>query len=539
MRRATKSPTKPKPENRQTLPESSRFPEVLRVTAIGIALAFTGVYLVLAILRMGYAFELEWIEGGSLSMVRRVLDGRPLYDSPSLSYIPFNYPPLYYWLSGLAARVLGLEFTALRLVSFAASLACGALIFSLVWAETKRRSAGVLAVGLFFATYRLAGAWLDVARVDSLHLALVLSGFLLLRVVRAPLVAGVAAGAILTLAFLTKQSALVAAFPMAVYLLFSDRTRGIAFAGSMATLVIASVFVLDSTSGGWFRYYVFELAGKYAPQISMATQFWRVDFAGPLAFCILAGLFAFLVPPEGAGRGRGITFAAIVGLLVSSWTVRAYPATYDNVLLPACAAAALMLGLGWDAAQSSAQRWGSRYAPRLTAFAGIAVVLQFVALSYNPLQQLPDEADVAAGERIVENLALTDGPALVPCHDYLSVRAGKGEHFHEMAFMAVAKSGDDTTAVRLRRQLREAVQDRFWSWIILDTRDWLFEELAVAYEPRFNVVEEGEMWPVTGMRRRPESMFVPKAAATDLENTSLGGGAPRPRQHQRPPPSPD
>ena len=44
--------------------------------------------------RFAYPFELEWLEGGSLIQVLRLLDGQPLYAPPSLDYIAFNYPPL-------------------------------------------------------------------------------------------------------------------------------------------------------------------------------------------------------------------------------------------------------------------------------------------------------------------------------------------------------------------------------------------------------------------------------------------------------------
>ena len=88
--------------------------------------------------------------------------------------MPFNYPPLYYWAGGALVHVFGDSFAPLRALSFAASIACGALLYLLVHGMTGRRAAGVLAAGLFFATYRLAGAWFDLARTDSLHLALVL-----------------------------------------------------------------------------------------------------------------------------------------------------------------------------------------------------------------------------------------------------------------------------------------------------------------------------------------------------------------------------
>jgi hypothetical protein len=485
-------------------------PRVLHALIAALSMLSVVAYVVIALGRLGFPYELEWIEGGSLTMVARMTEGRPLYVAPSLAYVPFNYPPLYFGVSALATRLLGDGFLPLRLVSFLSSLACGALLYRLVWFETRRRLAGWVAVGLFFATFRHAGAWLDVARADSFHLALVLAAFLVLRTRATP--AGAAlAGVLITLGFLAKQSAAVAAFPVAVYLLAADRRRGFAFTLATVIGIAASVLVLDRDSHGWFRYYVFELAGRYSAEPGLAARFWTQDFFRPLSVCLLGALFALLAPPDSARPGRGVTFAAIGGLLLSSWLVRAYPAAYDNVLMPACAAAALMLGLGWDAGLSWAARIESRRRRHMEIFVAVAVALQLVSLAYDPLRQIPRARDREAGDRLVRNIAQLDGAVLLPCHDYLSVRAGKAEHFHEMSLMAVIKSGDDSTATRLRMQLAEALRQRRWPWIVLDTRDWLWETVAINYEPRVEAIPQGDVfWPATGMRRRPEAVFTPR-----------------------------
>jgi hypothetical protein len=213
----------------------------------------------------------------------------------------------------------------------------------------------------------------------------------------------------------------------------------------------------------------------------------------------------------------------IAGLVLASWTVRAYPATYDNVLMPACAAAAWLLGLGWGAAAAQAARLEPGPRARLARLANAVVLLQFTALLYDPFRQIPPAADRAAGEALVENIAAAEGDVLVPCHDYLARRAGKEAHFHEMSFMAVAKSGDDSTAARLRQQLHAAIAETRWEWVILDTRDWLFEQIEVAYEPRYDPFRsDSAFWPVTGMRRRPEAVFVPRDS---VRNAGAEGAA--------------
>src|SRR5262245_19847897 len=80
---------------------------VLAGIALAAAALFTAAYIGVAWLRMSYPYELEWMEGGSLDDVARVLAGQPLYTTPTLQFIPYAYPPLYFWIGAGFARVFG------------------------------------------------------------------------------------------------------------------------------------------------------------------------------------------------------------------------------------------------------------------------------------------------------------------------------------------------------------------------------------------------------------------------------------------------
>jgi 4-amino-4-deoxy-L-arabinose transferase-like glycosyltransferase len=122
---------------------------------------------------MNYPFDLEWLEGATADHVQRILTGQKIYVPPSLAFTPFLYPPLYYYVSAAVSFVTGMSLLPLRLVSMASSLGCFWLVYRLVARETGRRYAGIVARGMFAATYRIGGAWLDLAR-DSLFLLLFL-----------------------------------------------------------------------------------------------------------------------------------------------------------------------------------------------------------------------------------------------------------------------------------------------------------------------------------------------------------------------------
>jgi len=100
-----------------------RAPGAARWAAALAGLAAITAYLVVAANRAGYPFALEWLEGNSLVEVHRVLAGQPLYPAPAAGYVPDGYPPLYFAVSAVAARVAGVSYLTLRLVSLASSIA--------------------------------------------------------------------------------------------------------------------------------------------------------------------------------------------------------------------------------------------------------------------------------------------------------------------------------------------------------------------------------------------------------------------------------
>ena len=68
---------------------------VLGVAAAAAVAAFA----LLAVRRATYPYPIEWLEGGAVEHVRRILQGRALYPAPSVDFVAYPYPPLYFRLS--------------------------------------------------------------------------------------------------------------------------------------------------------------------------------------------------------------------------------------------------------------------------------------------------------------------------------------------------------------------------------------------------------------------------------------------------------
>ena len=102
------------------------------VVSIGAAVIQFARFLFIALSRVAYPFSLEWMEGGSLVQVSRILNGKLIYVRPSFDFIPQIYPPLYFYVSALVSEILGNSFLPLRFVSILATLGTILLIFVFV-----------------------------------------------------------------------------------------------------------------------------------------------------------------------------------------------------------------------------------------------------------------------------------------------------------------------------------------------------------------------------------------------------------------------
>ncbi|MGH7197860.1 MAG: hypothetical protein ACREH5_03870, partial [Candidatus Omnitrophota bacterium] len=153
----------------------------LRVILAAMALWYLVAYVGMAYFRIRYPFDLELLEGYTVDVIARVLSGQKIYVSPSLEFISPIYSPLYYYFSGLLAKMVGLGFLAPRLVSFLSAAGSFFLIYLIVKKETKSFFAGFLSSGLMAATFDLGNGWYDLARVDSLFLFFLLVAIYLLR----------------------------------------------------------------------------------------------------------------------------------------------------------------------------------------------------------------------------------------------------------------------------------------------------------------------------------------------------------------------
>jgi hypothetical protein len=521
--------------------------------AVGGALLHFGLLAWVVGQRIDYPYELEWIEGSSAATAQRVLDGLPIYVPPSLEFTPYLYTPLYFWLSAACAHWTGMSLLPLRLVSSLAALGCLVLVGLLVRREARSRLCGLLAAGLYAACFKLSGYWYDVGRVDSLFLFWLVAGVYALRAARGPWSLSGAA-ALLVLAFLTKQSALFFAAPLALWSWLAH--RGVArwvFPAAFGLLVGVATAVLSAQSDGWFYYYVFDMPRGHPWSDEHWIGFWSRDLLRELPIAIGVAGFWLLhrglgaasaggAPAGGApagavarrdGAGGGGFYAMVaVGLVGCAWLSRLHAGSAPNVLMPAYLAVALGFGLGLRAALGGREAHGGVHgsphgaasgSPRPAPASALVLVLagvQLALLLYDPRPQVPTAADRAAGDRYIAALAAVEGDVFVSHPAFLTTLAGKKSYSDGAATGDIFRSGDRERADQLREQIVATIRAKRFAGIVV-SKPWLGQfvnsseyvaELERHYEDRGPLLpDDGSFFPVTGLRTaRPDRLYVRK-----------------------------
>ena len=483
--------------------------EPLAIVLVAFAALFTIMFVVVAFARARHPFEIEWMEGGVLDHVRRIREGKPIYAAPTLEFVPFIYTPLYYHLAALVSRITGTSLLALRVTSILATCGCVAVLYGHVQRETKAWLPAVAAAGLFLAGYRRGAEFIDLGRVDALFIFFLLAALMTVRF-RRTLPYQVLAGALFTLAFFTKQSALIVALAMIAHVVLLERLRAWPMVVTTVVGIVGGVLLLDARSDGWFRYYVFELPQKHAIEKTMWIDYWSSDLA-PWAIAVAAMLYVLVGRPSSVdGEARRFYLFGTFGMLGTAWSSRLHSGGFHNVLLPAIAWLSLMFGVGLAAARAAVAELPTERRTGLARFVLAAAIAQFVGHLYDPRYLIPKTRDVLAGRRLVETLRGTPGDVFIPAHGYLAVMAGKASFAHQMAVDDVLRVDDENSSA-LRVAIALAIRSKRFGAFVQGTNEWYAGEVMQSYEKLGDAVPEPDtFYCLSGIRIRPEKIWVPR-----------------------------
>lgn len=490
--------------------------KLLYYSVLIVAIGYVIIYIILFFFHIQYPFELMWQEGASVDHVKRIVDGYKYYVPPSLEFVPSIYTPLYFYISALVSKIIGIGFVPLRLVSFIASICSFIMIYLIVKRESNNIIAGILAFCLFASTYALSGAWFDIGRPDSLFLFFLLTGIYVLRYSKLTLLTSIFAGFLFSLSFYTKQTALPIVLPIILFMFLIDQRCFLSFTITLIICIGIGSLVLDYVHNGWFSFYVYELPITTPVFTRHLISFWTKDILSPLFIACFIAIFYLIYCFYNKRRKEFLFYTLLtLGMIGASWYSRLRGGGFSNVLFPAYAIISILFGLGINQLLHLSRDFSKIKQNLILSIIYLICIFQFGNMIYNPFNLIPSKKDLEAGKILIKKFKNIDGEIFSPFHGYLTVMAGKKSYANQMGMRDILKT-TSKRHTKIREQfiaeLTHAIRQKMFDAIIIDSFEpWYPPEMEKYYEKKERIFnDEDVFFPITGMKTRPEFIYVPK-----------------------------
>jgi hypothetical protein len=486
-------------------------------------------FLVAARQRLYFPYEYDWIENGMVACVRHIHGGLPLYAAPSINFTPFLYTPVYLYLASAMARVTGVSYVPLRLLSIFSTIGCLAVIYKLVYEETRQHFAALAAAGLFAACYATVYGTYDMGRVDMLYMFFVLCALYATRRMH-PLFAAL----LWVCAFQTKQGVLPVALLMLCHTWRQPR-RVLLGAGGFLAMLGVSIAWLSYATGGWYRYYVFGMTSGFGYNMQNALQY----IPGDLRVCgiaLILVLVALLLerPPDWRATIRNHPFSFYVlgtaGLVVFTGYIRAHRGANTNTLIPAYAWIAVLFGVALGRIHRRLAAQPETAARVVLAVVMLAAIVQIVQLRYSLDDAAPDSDDLAVRNQFEAVLQSIPGDVLVLSHPEDALMAGKTEYASSEAAGAVIDAHNSRKGQqngdKLMAEYAALIHSGRLSAIVLDwpveqylaiSRVWAPKDFLAYYPLRVSAVGGDER----RFTSQPKWIYLPCPAAGAVDEARM------------------
>jgi len=474
---------------------------------------FIVAFIVLAFMRANFPFGLEWVEGAMVDQVRRLMAGHPLYAEPTLDNVPFPYTPLYIYLGVVFSKIFGIGYYPLRLISILSTAGCLLLLFSFIRRETGRATYGIIAAGLFAATFRLNAYWFDLARVDMLFFFLIAASAYLIRFGENSRML-VFAGIMAVLAFFTKQTALGPILALTIYALIFKRPMVWWFIAVVVIGLTSGMAMLDYIYDGWYGYYTITVPGNHGVLWHRVSTFWGRDFLFPL-FPMLAVMLFYLLA---CARGRSVNKICFSFLFVGSLFGVAFLSRIKvggacNTLIPMHFGAALLSGLALGCLNKSEKEIENKSSFQLMRVLLPLILLpQFLIGIYSPERFLPPKDAVVNGEKALDTLAEIPGDVWVVRYNNISSRLDKGYGTHRSLINDILKV--KSTKKEFREKLLEPIKHVKYGAVVVNQKAipaFIRNDLLTHYKKTNKFIRLLQWQTHKGWHTTKEYVYLPKS----------------------------
>lgn len=453
-----------------------------------------------AVSRMFYPFDLEWIEGLTVELVKRLTEGKPIYCSPTVEYIPMVYTPLYHYLGAFVSKIFGVGFAPLRAISFVSFLLTLLVIYKIVFDITKDRFWSLIGIGFYSFSFALCGFWFDLARIDTFaNFMLIVSFYFLLQEKN---FATFLSALFAFFAFYSKQSNLIVTIFLLFPLFLENKKRAFIFLTYYLSFVIISTLVENYFTNGWYVFWNFFAPMSHRWEWSRLVTFWTTDMVPgyPIFFVLLGFWLIESYNIKDFPKAQYFLFF-LAGTILNSYFFRLHQGGFLNVLIPLATSISLLLPifLNWFARSSNISN-GNRNA------AYVLVLVQFIVLVYNPFLQIPNEIDKKIGWGFINKIKNLEGEVFIPGHSFISRYAGKESFTHYVRISEFLESKSNESRNFYEEFLRELREHKF-SAIILDS-DISLPAIDKYYSKVGEIIEGDGFYTAIG-KSRPQDLWLP------------------------------
>ncbi len=440
----------------------------LKISIIIVAVYFLLSYLFVVFKRIAHPFELELYEGIIMDHCIRVFQGKTLYPAPNAEFIPLIYPPLYFWVSAFFMKILGLNFSAARIVSVLSSFLVGFLIFKIVKNETKNNLLAFISSSLFFASYKFTCAWFDIARVDSLFIALIILSIYILKYYKGP-VAVVSSGLLLSAAFFTKQFTVFFIFTCAIYLYFSNKKKFFLFFSTIFATCLGIILTLNFNTKGWFLYYIFYVPSKHSISKISIIDFLIIDLIC-LSFILIPTLIYHLRKRKKIYQLSLMDFSLIASFF-ASFSARINIAAVRNSLIPLIVFSSISFGISINKLNPYFNSKTEIHKLFLKTAVYLSILFQFALFSYNPKFLIPSTQNYIAGKKFIKKIKSIEGNIFIPKHGFYSTKAGKrmNVHYYSLLDSIYWFKPELFNKKPLPKELLKKIKEKEYTAILLDS----------------------------------------------------------------------